>query len=131
MVAHVGPFAEIGLGDGFCPEDKIFVNIRYGSKMGLGIGVGGRRRLQLSPALKVLVVVDEVVATLAPCAGVYAAVFAGSGWFALAQGAVERFGVVVFIWLVGRLGLVRGRWWLGRGGGLSNSEVDWPSELTE
>lgn len=61
-------------------------------------GEGGL--LQLAPALQVLVIVEEVVAALAPCAGVGAAVFAGAGGFALAEGAVERFGVVVFIWLV-------------------------------
>lgn len=40
--------------------------------------------LQLASAFEVSVVVDRVVAALAPCAGVYAAVLAGFGGVALA-----------------------------------------------
>lgn len=58
--------------------------------------------VQFFPSFKMFVVIEEVLAPLAPCAMVYATVLPGLGGLVLAERAGERFGVEVFLgWFFG------------------------------
>lgn len=56
--------------------------------------------IQFFPALEMFVVVEEIIAALAPCAMIYTAVFAGLWGMRLTEGACEWFRCEGFI--VGR-----------------------------
>ena len=94
MVVDAGPVAEVGFDGFFRPrghDGVSFVFPRLGS---------WEDNVQVLPAFKVFVAIEEVVSSLAPGAVVYSAVFAWFWSVGKAEGAEERFGGVVF-WVTG------------------------------
>ena len=70
------------------------------------------QNVQFFPPFKMFVVIEKVLAALAPCAMVYTTILPGLGGLVLAERAGERFGVEVFLaWFFGLGG--RGLRWLG------------------
>ncbi len=82
-VVHVGPFAEVGLADGCRPEivKERRINSLSLERLRVRRRIGGRRDggIQLFPPFKMLIIVEKVIAALAPGAGIYAAVLAWLG----------------------------------------------------
>lgn len=90
------PFAEVGLRYGLCSDILLDTAEPISLIAQVLMGKGENDDTQLSPPSKMLVVIEEIIAALAPGPRVYTGVLSGLRGRQLAYGPVERLRSMVF-----------------------------------